>query len=116
MWCKNSTCFYIKCICLKNQHVSRQISEIAMIRFDGVQNISRMPKTCKSACFPYLSPSVKYEGHSRINDNEFISRKVLSYSVLFIVPHGDTDMTYSCLKFGAFIMARIDSMIIGIRH
>ena len=53
-----------------------------------------------------------YEGHSRINDNEFISRKVLLYSVLFIVPHGDTDITYSCLKFGAFIMARIDALII----
>ena len=58
-----------------------------------------------------LSPPM-YEGHSRINDNEFISRKVLLYSVLFIVPHGDTDITYSCLKFGAFIMARIDAMII----
>ena len=57
-----------------------------------------------------ISPN--YEGHSRINDNEFISSKVLLYSVLFIVPHGDTDITYSCLKFGAFIMARIDAMII----
>ena len=55
---------------------------------------------------------MQYEGHSRINDNEFISRKVLLYSDLFIVPHGDTDITFSCLKFGAFIMARIDAMII----
>ena len=47
----------------------------------------------------------KYEGHLRINYNEFISPKVLLYSVLFIVPHWDTDITYSCLKFGAFIMA-----------
>ena len=54
----------------------------------------------------------KYEGHSRINNNEFISRKALLYLVLFIVPHGDTDITYSCLKFGAFIMARIDATII----
>ena len=54
----------------------------------------------------------EYEGHSRINDNEFIARKELLYSVLFIVPDGDTDITYSWLKFGAFIMARIDAMII----
>ena len=53
-----------------------------------------------------------YEGHSRINDNGFISRKVLLYSVLFIMPHEDTDITYSCLKFGAFIMARFNAMII----
>ena len=53
-----------------------------------------------------------YEGHSRINDNEFIYRKELLYLVSFIMPHGDTDITYSCLKFGAFIMARIDAMII----
>ena len=54
----------------------------------------------------------QYEGHSRINDNEFISRKVSLYSVLSIMPDGDTDITYSCLKFDAFIMARIDAMII----
>ena len=28
-----------------------------------------------------------YKGHSRINDNEFISRKVSFDSVLFIMPH-----------------------------
>ena len=53
-----------------------------------------------------------YEGHSRIDDNGFISRKVLSYSDLFIMQHEDTDITYSCLKFGAFIMARFDAVII----
>ena len=52
-----------------------------------------------------------YEGHSRINDNQFISRKVLLYSVLCIMPHEDTDITYSCLKSGAFIMARINAII-----
>ena len=54
----------------------------------------------------------QYEGHSRINDNEFITLKVLLYSVLFIMPHGDTYNTYSCLKFGTFIMARINAMIV----
>ena len=53
-----------------------------------------------------------YEGHSRINDHEFITRKVLLDSVLFIMPHEDTYITYSCLKFGAFIMDRFDAMII----
>ena len=53
-----------------------------------------------------------YEGHSRINDNESISRKVLLYSDLFIMQHEETDITYSCLKFGAFIMAMFDVMII----
>ena len=62
--------------------------------------------------FSHNEAHLAYEGHSRINDNEFITRKVLLYSVLFIMPHGDTDITYSCLKFGAFIMARINAMII----
>ena len=53
-----------------------------------------------------------YEGHSRINDNEFISQNVLLDSVLFIMPHEDTNFIYSCLKFGAFIMPRFDAMII----
>ena len=53
-----------------------------------------------------------YEGHSRINDNEFISRKVLLDSVLFVMSYEDTYITYSCLKFVAFIMARFDAMII----
>ena len=51
-----------------------------------------------------------YQGHSRINDNEFISRKVLLDSVS--QSHVDTDITCSCLKYGAFIMARFDVMII----
>ena len=42
-----------------------------------------------------------YEGHSRINDNEFFSRKVLLDSVLFIMPHDDTYITYSCPNFDA---------------
>ena len=65
--------------------------------------------------FPLLSKSEissLYEGHSRINDNEVISRKVLIYSVLFIMPHEDTYITYLCLKFGAFIMVRFDAMMI----
>ena len=54
-----------------------------------------------------------YEGHSRINDNEFISRKVLlDLLVLFVMSYEDTYITYSCLKFVAFIMARFDAMII----
>ena len=53
-----------------------------------------------------------YEGHSRINDNEVISQKVLLYSVLFIMPHDGTYITYSCLKFGAFNMVRFDAMMI----
>ena len=53
-----------------------------------------------------------YEGDSRINDNEFISRKVLLDSVLFVMSYEDTYITYSCLKFVAFIMARFDAMII----
>ena len=49
-----------------------------------------------------------------INDNEFISRKVLLDSVLFIMPNEDTDIscTYSCLKFSAFSMARFGAMIV----
>ena len=39
------------------------------------------------------------DGHSGINDNEFISLKVLLDSVLFIMAHNDTFITYSCLKF-----------------
>ena len=54
----------------------------------------------------------EYEGHSRINDNEFISRKVLLDSVLFVMSYKDTHITYSCLKFVAFIMARFEAMII----
>ena len=53
-----------------------------------------------------------YEGHSRINDNEFISRKVLLDSVLLVMSYEDTHITYPCLKFVAFIMARFDAMII----
>ena len=53
-----------------------------------------------------------YEGHSRINDNEVISRKVLLESVFFVMSYEDTCITYLCLKFGAFIMASFDAMII----
>ena len=53
-----------------------------------------------------------YEGHSRINDNEFISRKVLLDSVLFVMSYEDTYITRSCLKFVAFIMARFHAMTI----
>ena len=54
-----------------------------------------------------------YEGHSRINDNEFISRKVLLLkSVCFVMSYEDTYITYLCLKFGAFIMVSFDAMII----
>ena len=54
----------------------------------------------------------RYEGQSRINDNEFISLKVLSDSVLFVMSYEDTYITYSCLKFLAFAMARFNAMII----
>ena len=57
-------------------------------------------------------PENLYEGHSRINDDEVIPQKVLLYSVLFIMPHEDIYITYSCLKFGAFIMVRFDAMMI----
>ena len=53
-----------------------------------------------------------YECHSRINDNEFISRKVLLESVCFVMSYEDTNISYLCLKFGAFIMASFDAMII----
>ena len=53
-----------------------------------------------------------YGGHSRINDNEFISRKVLLESVFFVMPYEDAYINYLCLKFGAFIMASFDAMII----
>ena len=53
-----------------------------------------------------------YGGHSRANDNEFISRKVLLDSVLFVMSNEDTYITYICLKFGAFIIARFDAMTI----
>ena len=52
------------------------------------------------------------KGHSRINDNEFISRKVLLESAFFVMSYEDTYITYLCLKFGAFIMASLDAMII----
>ena len=32
--------------------------------------------------------------------------------LVFIMPHENTDITYYCLKFGAFIMAAFDAMII----
>ena len=57
-----------------------------------------------------IQTAYMYEGHLRINDNEFISRKVLLYSVLFIMPHEDTYNPCSCLKFCAFIMTRFDAM------
>ena len=39
-------------------------------------------------CHHYWNFSVKqYGGHSRINDNEFISRKVLLESVFFLLCH-----------------------------
>ena len=63
-------------------------------------------------CYIISDPPYMYEGHSRINDNEVISRKVLLCSVLFIMPYEDTYITYSCLKFGAFIMVRFDAMMI----
>ena len=53
-----------------------------------------------------------YEGHSRINDNEFISRQVLLESVCFVMSYEDTYITDLCLKFDAFIMASFDAMII----
>ena len=53
-----------------------------------------------------------YEGHSGINDTEFISRKVLLESVCFVMSYEDTYITYVCLEFGAFIMASFDAMII----
>ena len=53
-----------------------------------------------------------YEGHSRINDNEFISRKVLLELLFIVMSYEDTYITYLCLKFGAFIMASFDAMII----
>ena len=59
---------------------------------------------------PYIT--FIYEGHSRINDNEFIFQKVLLDSVLFIMPHEDTYMAYLFQKFGAFIMALFDAMVI----
>ena len=59
---------------------------------------------------PYIT--FIYEGHSRINDNEFISQKVLLDSVLFIMPHEDTYMAYLCQKFGSFVMAKFDAMVI----
>ena len=55
-----------------------------------------------------------YGGHSRINDNEFISRKVLLDSVLFSMSHEDTCITFSCLKLCVFFMDRFDAMIIRI--
>ena len=57
-------------------------------------------------------PTWKYEGHSRINDNEFISRKILLESIIFVMSYEDTYITYLCLKFGAFIMASFDAIII----
>ena len=59
---------------------------------------------------PYIT--FIYEGHSRINDNKFISQKLLLDSVSFIMPHEGTYMTYVCPKFGAFIMAKFDVMVI----
>ena len=55
-----------------------------------------------------------FEGHSRINDTEFISPKVVLDSVLFVLSYEDTYITYmySCLKFDAFIIARFHAMII----
>ena len=55
---------------------------------------------------------VCYGGHSRINDNGFIFRKVLLESLIFVMSYEDTYITYLCLKFGAFIMASFDPMII----
>ena len=59
---------------------------------------------------PYIT--FIYEGHPRINDNEYISQEVLLDSILFIMPHEDTYMAYLCQKFGAFIMAKFDAMVI----
>ena len=55
-----------------------------------------------------------YEGHSRINDNEFISWKKLLESVFFVMSYEHTYITYLCLKFVAFIMASFDAMTICI--
>ena len=66
---------------------------------------------CRVAAVKSL-PALIYEGHSRINDNEFISRKVLLESVCFVMSYEDTYITYLCLTFGAFIMASFDAMII----
>ena len=63
-------------------------------------------------CIPLSEPQSFYEGHSGINDNELISKKVLLNLVSFVMPHVDTYISYSCLKFGAFIMARFVAMII----
>ena len=59
---------------------------------------------------PYIT--FIYEGHSRIDDNELISQKVLLDSVVFIMPHEDTYMANLCQKFGAFIMAKFNAMVI----
>ena len=62
---------------------------------------------------PYITfIYVIYEGHSKINNNEFISQKVSLDSDLFFIPHEDTYMAYLCQKFGAFIMAKFDAMVI----
>ena len=45
-----------------------------------------------------------YEGHSRINDNEFISRKVSLGSVLLVMPHVYHSIICSYYKFGAMII------------
>ena len=50
-------------------------------------------------CFRYIDST--YEGDSSINDNGFISQKVLLDSVLFIMPHEDPDITYFwCIYYG----------------
>ena len=61
---------------------------------------------------PYITFTFIYEDQSRINDNEFIYQKVLLDSVLFIMPHKDTYMAYLCQKFGEYIMAKFDAMVI----
>ena len=54
--------------------------------------------------------SVNYEGHSRINNTESISQKVLLNLVLFVMPRVETDIICSCLKFCAYIMAIFGAM------
>ena len=82
-------------------HVKRKFAFYKCKNKDAVQLCSD-----QRLCF-------RYDGHSRINDDEFISRKVLLDSVLFVMTNEDTDITYSCLKFCAFIIARFDAQAPG---
>ena len=58
----------------------------------------------------------KYEGHSRISDNESIYRKILSESELFVTQNVDIGVACLCLKYGVFITTRFDAIRIFIQH